>query len=145
MTNTNKPGIVFWIIGIVALIWNAMGCLNYIAQAYDLEMATEGLSADQIAFMDTIPAWNIALFAIAVFAGLAASIAFLMRKKLSVNLFILSFLAAAVTQIYWLFGSGAPEVFPDDPLLYIMPAIVVFLGLIFIWYSKKEKAAGVLS
>ena len=97
MTYTKKPGILFWIIGIVALIWNAMGCLNYIAQAYDMDMATEGLTAEQMAFLDALPAWNTALFAIAVFAGLIASITFLMRKKLSVNLFILSFLAAAAT------------------------------------------------
>ena len=91
MTESNKPGILFWIVGIVALIWNAMGCLNYIAQAFDLEMASEGLSVEQIAFMETIPAWNTALFAIAVFAGLAAAITFLMRKKIAVNLFIISF------------------------------------------------------
>ena len=40
MTNTKKPGILFWIIGIVALLWNAWGCVMYIAQAYDMEMAT---------------------------------------------------------------------------------------------------------
>ncbi len=144
MTNTNKPGIVFWIIGIVALLWNAMGCFNYIAQAYDLEMATADLSAEQIAFMDALPAWNTALFAIAVFAGLAAAITFIMRKKLSVNLFVVSFLAAAISQVYWTFGSDAPEVFSDHQP-YLMPVIIVVLGLFFIWYSKREKAAGVLS
>ena len=144
MTNTNKPGIVFWIIGFVALIWNAYGCLMYIAQAYDLEMATEGLSAEQIALMEALPAWNTALFAIAVFLGLAASITFLMRKKISVNLFIISFVAALISQVYWIFGTDASEVFSDhNP--YLMPVIIVVLGLIFVWYSKKEKATGVLN
>ncbi|NNL33505.1 MAG: hypothetical protein HKO80_09900 [Flavobacteriaceae bacterium] len=144
MTNTNKPGVLFWIIGIVALLWNAMGVLNYLAQAYDMEMATEKLSAEQIAFMDALPAWNTALFAIAVFAGLAAALAFLMRKKLAVTLFIVSFVAAAISQVYWLFGTDAPEVFSDHQP-YLMPAIIVILGLVFIWYSKKQKDAGVLN
>ncbi|MBT8265066.1 MAG: hypothetical protein KJO41_05540 [Bacteroidia bacterium] len=144
MTNTNKPGVLFWIIGIVALLWNAMGVLNYLAQAYDMEMATEKLSAEQIAFMDALPAWNTALFAIAVFAGLAAALAFLMRKKLAVMLFIVSFVAAAISQVYWLFGTDAPEVFSDHQP-YLMPAIIVILGLVFIWYSKKQKDAGVLN
>lgn len=144
MTNTNKPGVLFWIIGIVALLWNAMGVLNYLAQAYDMEMATEKLSAEQISFMDALPAWNTALFAIAVFAGLAAALAFLMRKKLAVMLFIVSFVAAAISQVYWLFGTDAPEVFSDHQP-YLMPAIIVILGLVFIWYSKKQKDAGVLN
>lgn len=143
MTDSNKPGILFWIVGFVALLWNAMGCFNYIANVYDLDMATEGLSEEQIAFMDTIPAWNTALFAIAVWAGLVASIAYLLRKKLAVNLFILSFLAAVISQIYWVFISDAPEVFSDHQP-YLMPVIIVVLGLIFIWYSKKAKASGVL-
>ena len=146
MTNTNKPGIVFWIVGIVAILWMCMGCFQYIAQAYDLEMATKGLSTEQIALMDATPAWNTALFAIAVFAGLAAAITFLMRKKISVNLFVISFLTGTISQIYWIFGTDAMEVFSDQPLNpHVMPVLVVVLGLIFIWYSKKEKAAGVLS
>ena len=144
MSNSNKPGILFWIIGIIALLWNAMGCLNYIAQAYGMEMATAELSTEQIAFMEALPAWNTGLFAIAVFSGLAASIAFLMRKKLGVNLFLISFVIAAIMQIYWIFGSDAPEVFADRQP-YLMPVIIVVLGLIFVWYSKKEKAAGTLS
>lgn len=143
MTDSNKPGILFWIVGIVALLWNAMGCFNYVANVYDMDMATEGLSAEQIAFMEALPAWNTALFAIAVWAGLAASIAFLMKKKLAVNLFVLSFLAAAISQIYWLFGTDAPNVFSDHQP-YLMPVLIVVLGIIFIWYSKKAKASGVL-
>jgi hypothetical protein len=30
----NKPGTGFWVISIIALIWNLMGILNYIVQAY---------------------------------------------------------------------------------------------------------------
>ncbi len=38
MTNsTNKPTVLFWIIGVVALIWNAMGVNAYIQQAYNTE------------------------------------------------------------------------------------------------------------
>jgi hypothetical protein len=146
MSETNKPGIPFWIVGIVALLWMSMGCFQYIAQAFDLEMATEGLNADQIAMLDALPPWNTALFAIAVFVGLAAAITFLMRKNISVNLFVISFLAGAICQIYWVFGTDAMTVFSDQPMNpYIMPALVVVLGIFFVWYSKKEKAAGVLS
>ena len=147
MSESNKPGMFFWIVGIIALLWMAMGSWSYIAQAFDMAYATEGLSESQIAFMDGMPAWYTALFAIAVFSGLLAALLFLMRKKSSVMLFVVSFLAALVNQIYWLFMSDAPEVFADMGTfnVYGMPILVIVLGLFFISYSKKQKVAGVLT
>jgi hypothetical protein len=144
MSNSNKPGVLFWIIGIVALLWNAMGSWQYIAQAYEMDYVYQDLSVEQIALLDAMPAWYIALFAIAVFTGLLASIFLLMRKGKAVILFVISFVAALVNQIYWLFGTDAPEVFSEH-MPYLMPILIVVLGLIFIWFSKKQKAEGVLS
>jgi hypothetical protein len=144
MTNTNKPGILFWIIGIVALLWNGVGVFMYLGQAFDLEMMSEGLNADQIALSESMPAWYTALFAIAVFAGILGALALLMKKKVAVILFIVSFLAATVNQIYWLFGTDAVEVFADHQP-YLMPAIIVVIGLVLVWYSRDQKTKGVLS
>ncbi len=144
MNESNKPGIGFWIVGIIALLWMAWGCFMYLAQAFDMAMATEGLNEDQIALMESLPAWSTALFAIAVFGGLLAAILFLMKKKLSAMLFIVSFLAALIDQIHWLFMTDAPEVFSDQNP-YMMPVIIIVLGLFFVWYSKKQKEAGVLT
>ena len=73
MTDSNKPGILFWIVGFVALLWNAMGCLNYLAQAFDLEMATEGLSVEQIAFMEALPAWKYSFIRYCCFCRISSS------------------------------------------------------------------------
>ncbi len=56
----------------------------------------------------------------------------------------MSFVAATINQIYWLFGTNAPEVFSDHQP-YLMPAIVVIIGAILVWYSKDQKQKGVLS
>lgn len=143
MTNTNKPSILFWIIGIIALLWNGMGANSYIQYAYKTEASVAGLNQEQIDLMQGMPAWYTALFAIAVFSGLLAAILFLMKKKLAVKLFILSFCAAAVNQVYWLFGTNAIEVFADmQP--YLFPALIIALGLVFIWFSMLQKDKGVL-
>ena len=131
-------------IGIVALIWNGWGSFMYIAQAYDMEIASKDLSPEQIAFLDNMPAWYTALFAIAVFAGLIGAISLLMKKKRAVILFVVSFICALINQVYWLFGTEAPTVFAEQQP-YAMPALIIVLGLVFIWYSKKMKSEGVLS
>jgi len=83
MSNTNKPGIAFWIIGVIALIWNGIGVYYYLISAFDTEASTAGLNAEQIALMDGMPAWYTALFAIAVFTGVIGAITLLMRKKVA--------------------------------------------------------------
>lgn len=144
MTNTNKPNILFWIIGVIALIWNGIGVFNYLMQAFKTEASTAELSAEQIAFMDGLPAWMTALFAIAVFAGVIGCIALLMRKKIAVMLFVVSFLSATLMQLYWLFGTNAIEVF-NESMPYLMPILIIVISAFLVWYSKDQKKKGVLS
>jgi len=144
MSETNKPGIIFWIIGIIALIWNGMGIYNYLQQAYKTEAVMAKFNADQLALLESLPAWMTALFAIAVFAGALGSIALLMRKKVAVMLFILSFIAATVQQLYWLFGTSAAEVF-NESLPYLMPILIIIVALFLVRYSKNQKSKGILS
>jgi len=144
MSNSNKPGVAFWVIGVIALLWNGMGVSQYLMQAFKSEAYTSAMNAEQNALMDSLPAWMTALFALAVFSGFIASIMLLMRKKIAVTLFLLSFVTATVQQLYWLFGTNAPEVFADmQP--YFMPIAVIIVCIFLVWYSKDQKAKGVLS
>ncbi|MBL4904804.1 MAG: hypothetical protein JKZ00_02010, partial [Flavobacteriaceae bacterium] len=46
--STNKPTTVFWIIGVLALIWNAMGVDAYIQQAYNTQRYQEMYTPEQL-------------------------------------------------------------------------------------------------
>lgn len=144
MTNTNKPSILFWIIGVIALIWNGMGANYYLQSAFKTEASTAGLNQEQIDLMNSMPSWYTALFAIAVFSGVIGALAMLMKKKVSVPLFMVSFICALINQVYWLFGTNAVEVFSDQ-MPYLMPTLVIIIGAFLIWYSKRQKAKHVLS
>ena len=144
MTNTNKPNTVFWIIGVITLIWNGLGVANYLQQAYKPASFLEKFSGDQIALLDGLPVWMTALFAIAVFAGTLGCVALLLRKKIAVVLFLMSFLAATVQQLYWIFGTNATEVFSES-LPYTMPILVIVVAAFLVWYSKDQKRKGILA
>ncbi|PTM08967.1 MAG: hypothetical protein DA407_06815 [Bacteroidetes bacterium] len=143
MSNTNKPNIAFWIIGIIALLWNLMGVANYLGQAFKLDAIMSGMTEDQIGLIENLPAWMTALFAIAVFSGLIGSVIFLMRRKIAVSLFALSFLTATIQQLYWLFGTNMTEVFAESQP-YLMPIIVIVFCIFLVWYSKEQRKKGVL-
>ncbi|MFC4222144.1 hypothetical protein [Flagellimonas marina] len=135
MTTTVKPPVWFWIMSVIALLWNLMGVFNYLNQAFNQIAILESLDQAQREAFEGIPAWATAAFAIAVFAGLAGSIGLLLRKKWARPLFVISLIAAVAQFIHWLFISNAVEAF--GPSTYTMPIIVVIIGLYLIFFSKQ--------
>ena len=77
-----KPPVWFWIVSIVALIWNGLGVMAYLARAYATDEMIAALPPEQQAeFLAEHPAWYTAAFAIAVFAGVLGCLALLLRKN----------------------------------------------------------------
>lgn len=135
MTTTVKPPVWFWVVSVLALLWNIMGVYNYLNQAFNQVAILESFDQAQREVFEGTPAWATAAFAIAVFAGLAGSIGLLLRKKWARPLFIISLLTAIVQFNHWVFISDAVEAF--GPSTYTMPIIVVIIGLYLIFFSKQ--------
>ena len=139
----NKPSTSFWIIGIVALIWNLMGVFAYLQEAYMTAEDLAALPIEEQALYENIPAWVTAAFAIAVFGGALACILLLLRKKLATFVFIISFVSILAQMTYNLLMSKAMEVYGPGGM--IMPIMVIVIGAYLIWYSKKMDAQGILT
>jgi hypothetical protein len=95
MTNSmSKPPIWFWIISVIALLWNAMGVMAYIADAYMTDEMISQMDERQQAFqMLDFPAWYTACYALAVFCGVLGCIFLLIKKSWAKPLFVISFIA----------------------------------------------------
>lgn len=135
MTTTVKPPTWFWVVSVIALLWNLMGVFNYLNQAFNQEAILETLDQAQREVFEGTPAWATAAFALAVFSGALGSIGLLLRKKWARSLFIVSFVTALAQFVHWLFISNAVEAF--GPSTYAMPVIVLIIGLYLISFSKK--------
>jgi hypothetical protein len=125
-----KPHFSFWIIAAVGLLWNLMGCLNYIMQA----------NADAVAQMPELyqaiiaarPAWATAAFAIAVFGGAVGCILLLLRRRVASAAFVVSLIAIAGHSVFTLRLAGAA------PSL----VMVVLVGVALLWYSSIARRSG---
>ena len=132
-----------WIVGILALLWNAMGAWDYLATELQLEVYMEGFTEEQLAYFYGFPAWVVALWAIAVWGGLAASIGLLLRKKWSVWAFGVSFAALVVTSI-WNFGlSNGAEIMGTVGVVFSI--LIWMISILMIVYSKWMANRGVLA
>ncbi|NEW79980.1 MAG: hypothetical protein GZ086_11270 [Gelidibacter sp.] len=139
---TNKPTSAFWIISVLALLWNIMGVAAYLGQAYMTDEVLKALSEGEQAYYSNVPAWVTGAFAIAVFAGVFGCVGLLMRKKWAAILFMLSFASVIILSTYNLFIQKFMEV----PLQHMIWSIVVIVIAIFlIWYSRKSAKEGWIS
>jgi hypothetical protein len=130
MTNSfNKPPVWFWIVSVLALLWNLMGVIAYLTMVYATdEMITNMPPEQQEAFLIEYPAWVTAAFALAVFCGFLACIALLIRKKWAYLLFIVSAIAAIAQHIYIFMNV--------DVKSYVMPIMVIVVCVLLIIFAK---------
>ncbi|MEZ5710854.1 MAG: hypothetical protein R3E02_15860 [Blastomonas sp.] len=140
MTIATKPPVWFWIIAIVAILWNLMGCAAYVMEMMMTPEQLAALPQEQQDLYAARPSWVTSAFAIAVFAGLVGSIALALRKSVAMPLFALSLIAVLV-QNYWSFGvAKVHEVMGTN--IVIFPLIVVVVAILLLWVARTAKAKG---
>lgn len=123
----------FWLIGVVALIWNGMGCMNFIMQMNPDMLVNYPEAAKSL--VESRPIWATSAFAIAVFVGFLGDIFLLLKKAFAFYLFILSLLGVLITNIHTLQVSNAMDIMIGSLMSLI---VSVFL----IWYSNSVKRKG---
>jgi len=132
----------FWVVAILALLWNAFGCLDYVMTETNNEAWLGSFTPEQRAYFRSFPAWAVAGWALGVWSGLLGSILLLARKRLAIPLFILSLVGMAVGFIYQLAISDGIRIM--GPASVIAPIVIVILGIALLVYARKMAARGVL-
>jgi hypothetical protein len=143
MTDGKKAPIWFWIVAAISFIWNAVGILAYFQQFMMSAADFAALPEPQQNLLATQPFWVTAAFAIAVFAGFAASVALLMRKRVAVRLFLVSFLAVLVQFSSYFIIDGYREYITDQG--WAMPALIAVLALGFLVLARQSERKGLLN
>jgi len=139
MTNesTKKPPVWFWIVSVLALVWNGMGVNAYLQQAYNTDSYREMYPPEQLEIAANMPSWVTAAFAIAVFGGALGAIALLLRKKLANTILIVSLLAVIVQMGYLLIN--------DYVTSMVMTIMIIVFAFFIVWFARNATAKGWLS
>lgn len=133
--STVKPPIWFWIVSVLALVWNGLGVMAYLARAFATDEMIAALPEEQQAeFLTEYPVWYTAAFAIAVFAGIMGCFALLIRKKWAYGLFVISAIGAIIQHAYLFMNVDMPSL--------VMPVMVIVVCVFLIWFTKNATTKG---
>lgn len=136
----NTPPRWFFVVAVVALVWNLLGCLAF---AMDLSLSPADvarMSEAQRTLYEARPAWAVASTAIAVLGGALGCVGLLLRRKWALPLFVAS-LAGILVQDFGLFVliDGASLA---GPAAVVLQGLVLLIAIGLIALGRKAAARG---
>ncbi|WP_044397768.1 hypothetical protein [Lacinutrix sp. Hel_I_90] len=131
-----KPPIWFWIVCVIALVWNILGIGAYFAQVSMTSEIIAALPQEQQDMYANLPVWYMIVFALAVFGGTLGCMGLLLRKKWAYLILLISAVAVVIQMSYVVFGIKMPN--PMTPL-------VIIVSFALVYFSKSATKKGWLN
>lgn len=147
MGRTRAP-VHLWIVGALALIWNAIGCYDYLMTRmrntdYLASMMPTVDPNAMLAWVDGFPIWAQFGWGLGVWGGLAGAVLLLLRHRWAMWAFGLSFVGAILGLGYQIVAAP-PLPGADDPMFEIMPYVIILIAAALLLYARRQVAKGVL-
>ena len=144
MAETIKTPWHLWLVGIVSLLWNAIGAYDYTMtnlrdQAY---LDSMGYPAEGIAYLDAFPIWAHSGWALGVWGAIIGSVLLLLRNRFAVLAFGLSLVGLALTSLYEAMADIPPELAAVQPAWF--PIVLWSIAVFLLIYAISMRQKGVL-
>ena len=133
-----------WVIGVLAILWNAMGAYDYLMTQTQNEAYMANFTPEQLEFFYGLPTWCVATWAISVWGSLIASGLLLLRKRIARDVFLLVIVTMLITMFQNFVLSNGLEVM-GDPVSLVFTVLVIVVAVLLYWYARRQAAAGVLT
>ena len=129
-----------WVIGIIALLWNAIGAFDYLATKLRFEPYMAAFTQEQLDYFYGFPAWAVVCWAVGVWGALLGSLALLLRKAWAVWLFGASILGMVGTTIYNFVLSDGAAMMGEGAVTFsiVIWAIALFLYFYSVAMAKRR-------
>jgi len=141
--NSVKAPVHLWIVGILSLLWNAVGAFDYLATKMRLDFYMSQFTAAQLEYFYSFPTWVVAAWAVGVWGALLGSLALLLRKALAVLLFGASILGLAVSSVYNFALTNGMEIMGSEGAMFT--GVIWLIALFLFFYARAMAKRGVLS
>lgn len=129
----------FWIVGVLALLWNTMGAWDYVATQFKIQAYMSHFTAQQLDYFNSFPAWAVAGWAFGVWGAFVGSIALLLRKRCALWCFLVSIAGLVVTTLYNFGMSNGAEIMGAGGVIFsIVIWIVAVLLAVYAWRQREN-------
>ena len=131
-----------WVVGVLSLLWNAMGAFDYLATQLKLDFYMSQFSEEQLAYFYEIPPWAVSGWAFGVWGAVAGSIGLLLRRRWAVWAFAVSLAGVAVSSLHSLVLSEGAATMGTGGMIFT--AIIWVIAIALLVYARAQAKTGVL-
>ncbi|MCG2839377.1 hypothetical protein L6Q21_00100 [Sandaracinobacter sp. RS1-74] len=134
-----------WLVSLLAIVWNGFGAFDYSMTQLQGEvwLRRMNMTEAQIGFMNAMPGWAFAVWAVGVWGGVLGGLLLLFRSRFAAPVFLLSLAAFLLSLVNsYLLMNGAEVM--GGPQAFGMNAIILAGCLFFLWYARRAAARGIL-
>lgn len=134
-----------WLVGVFALLFNAIGVFDFVMNLWrgPAYLASAGMTPEQIAHYQALPAWMMVVWAVGVFGAFGASVLLLLRRALAMPVFVVSLVAFLISLLYtYVLTSGGAVM---GRQMAITSAVIALLLVLFAWYARAMATRDVFS
>ncbi|MDS9947625.1 MAG: hypothetical protein RI861_08635, partial [Planktomarina sp.] len=139
MSDRQKPQSGYWVIAVLGLIWNVMGCWNYISQTSPEAIANMP-KAYQVA-VNSRPALVTAAFSIGVFGGTLGCVLMIIQRAIARPVLLISLVGIVVTMVHAILAIGTEA---GAVLIIAGIGLSVIISTFFIWYTHRKVGLALL-
>lgn len=128
-----------WVVGVIAVLFNSIGVFDFVMSRIQgpAYMASAGMTPDQIAHYQQLPAWMMFVWALGVFTAFGASLLLLLKRKSAAPMFVLSLAAFLVSLLHTYVLTNAGDIMGQQ--MAITSAVIAILLLLFALYAYWAK------
>jgi hypothetical protein len=131
-----------WIVGVLSLLWNAVGAYNYIITHMRSEAYLAATTEAQRAYFDSLPVWTVGAWALGVWGAVLGSLLLLARSRFAVHAFGVSLAGLVVANIYYRIMAPMPGEESGAEMGLQVAIWVIAIALLV--YALRMQKSGVL-
>ena len=143
-TPSTKTPWHLWVVGIISLLWNAVGALDFTMTQLKNEAYLKALTPEQLAFIQGFPFWAVFVWGLGTWGGLLGSLLLLFRRCFAVQLFGASLVGIVFTNVYSYLLSDWLKVMHGGIGAVIFSAVIFVIGVLLLLYARAMRQRGVL-
>lgn len=132
-----------WIVGVISLLWNAMGAFDYLATKLRLDFYMSQFTPEQLAYFYGFPAWATVGWALGVWGALAGSVGLLLRRAWSIWAFGASVLGLVISSLYSFALSDGAAIMGTEGAIFT--AVIWVVAILLLVYARRLAQRGVLA
>ncbi len=141
-TNPAKVPKLFWVTAGLSLLWNAFGAYDYVMTNIRDAAYLANFPPEVILYIDAMPYWVMAAWALGVWGAVAGSVLLLLRSHLARLAFGVSLLGLAASTFYQ-FGADMPDAMKTGGM-HAMTLMIWIVAVLLLLYSFRWHREGVL-